>query len=65
MNDTELLRALLFLERRNTTKALKLNYTYRTLMEEAANRGLRTENLTEQEILIRLEAEGPGFNRPE
>ena len=61
--DTQLLRSIVFLERLYTPEGLKLNAQYRTLMREAADRGLRTENLTEQEIMARIEAEGPDMNR--
>lgn len=64
MNDTELLRGIVFFERRLTPMGLKSNIDYRILMREATNRGLRTENLTEQEILARAETEGPDMNRP-
>jgi hypothetical protein len=64
MSDTELLRALALFERLYTVQGLKTFPSYQTLLREAVNRSLHTENLTEQEMLIRIESEGPDMNRP-
>lgn len=63
LTDNELLRSLEFLERRYTPEGLKANVVYRTLLRKAIDRNLRLEVLTEQEQLVRIEVEGPGFNR--
>lgn len=63
LTDSELLRSLTFLERRYTPEGLKANLAYQTLLRKAIDRNLRLETLTEEQQLVRIEVEGPGFNR--
>jgi hypothetical protein len=63
MSNIELQRALVFIECRDTAEGLKHDPTYLILTREAVSRGLRKENLTERQVLARIEDEGPDMNR--
>lgn len=59
--DKQLLASLTFLERRYTAEVLEEKAAYRQLRKEAIKRGLREENLTPEQQMIRLQLDGPGF----
>ena len=62
-SDKDLIRILMFTENRLTLKGLDRHKTYQSLLYEAIRRGLRQENLSEEQLLVRIEIEGPGFDR--
>ena len=62
-SDKDLIRVLMFTENRLTSKGLDRHKTYQSLLCEAIRRGLRQENLSEEQLLVRIEIEGPGFDR--
>ena len=63
LTDNDLLRQIIRFERQLTEMGLSKHKVYQAFLREAIRRGLKTENLTEEQIAARIEAEGPGFDR--
>ena len=61
--DDQIRRSLTYLERLYTPAGLKQNPVYQTILAEAIERGIRIETLTEEQLAVRTEMEGPGLDR--
>ena len=63
LTDNDLLRQIIRFERQLTKMGLSKHKVYQAFLREAFRRGLKTENLTEEQLAVRIEDEGPGFDR--